>query len=41
VTHDPRIFQFADRIEHLENGRIIRSAEASMSINIRHFVESK
>ncbi|HVH44105.1 MAG TPA: ABC transporter ATP-binding protein [Labilithrix sp.] len=41
VTHDPRIFQFADRIENLENGRIIRSAEASMSINIRHFMESK
>lgn len=41
VTHDPRIFQFADRIEHLENGRILRSAEASMSINIRQFVESK
>lgn len=40
VTHDPRIFQFADRIEHLENGRIMRSAEASMSINIRRFVES-
>lgn len=41
VTHDPRIFQFADRIENLENGRIMRSAEASMSINIRQFVESK
>lgn len=41
VTHDPRIFQFADRIEHLENGQIIRSAEASMSINIRTFVESQ
>jgi putative ABC transport system ATP-binding protein len=41
VTHDPRIFQFADRIEHLENGRIMRSAEASMSINIRKFVESQ
>lgn len=41
VTHDPRIFQFADRIENLENGRIVRSAEASMSINIRRFVESQ
>jgi putative ABC transport system ATP-binding protein len=41
VTHDPRIFQFADRIENLENGRIIRSTEASMSINIRNFVESR
>jgi putative ABC transport system ATP-binding protein len=40
VTHDPRIFQFADRIEHLEDGRIVRSKEASMSINIRKFVES-
>lgn len=41
VTHDPRIFQFADRIEHLENGRLLRSAEASMSVNIRRFVESQ
>lgn len=31
VTHDPRIFRFADRIEHLEDGRIKRPEEASMS----------
>jgi putative ABC transport system ATP-binding protein len=41
VTHDPRIFQFADRIANLENGRIMATGEASMSINIRAFVESK
>src|SRR5262245_1436803 len=41
VTHDPRIFAFADRIEHLEDGRIIRSAEASMSaINLGRFLRS-
>jgi len=27
VTHDPRIFHFADRILHLENGRIMDRAE--------------
>ncbi len=24
VTHDPRIFQFADRIAHMDDGRIVR-----------------
>jgi putative ABC transport system ATP-binding protein len=27
VTHDPRIFQFADRVLHLENGRIVETTE--------------
>jgi len=27
VTHDHRIFSFADRILHLENGRIVRTAK--------------
>jgi putative ABC transport system ATP-binding protein len=40
VTHDPRIFGFADRIEHLENGQIVRPVEASMSaINLGRFFQ--
>jgi putative ABC transport system ATP-binding protein len=40
VTHDPRIFGFANRIEHLENGLIVRPIEASMSaINLGRFLE--
>jgi putative ABC transport system ATP-binding protein len=40
VTHDPRIFNFADRIEHLENGLIVRATEASMSaINLGRFFQ--
>ena len=31
VTHDSRIFDLADRIEHLEDGRIMRPQEASVS----------
>jgi len=27
VTHDPRIFRFADRVFHLEGGRIVRTQE--------------
>ena len=27
VTHDPRNFQFADRVLHLENGRIVETTE--------------
>lgn len=39
VTHDPRIFEFADRVEHLEDGRIVRREEASMSaLNIGRFL---
>jgi putative ABC transport system ATP-binding protein len=39
VTHDPRIFGFADRIQHLEDGRIMRAREASMSaINLGRFI---
>lgn len=39
VTHDVRIFRFADRIEHLEDGRIVRASDASMSaINIGRFL---
>lgn len=38
VTHDARIFKFADRIEHLENGQLIRNEEASIpSIRISNF----
>ncbi len=31
VTHDPRIFHFADRIFHLENGRIARTERPGAS----------
>ncbi len=31
VTHDSRIFDLADRIEHLEDGRLIRRAESSFA----------
>lgn len=27
VTHDPRIFEYADRVHHLENGRIARTEQ--------------
>ncbi len=38
VTHDARIFQYADRVEHLENGIIVRNEEASIPvIRVRHF----
>jgi putative ABC transport system ATP-binding protein len=30
VTHDARIFDYADRIEHLEDGRIVRNEDASI-----------
>jgi putative ABC transport system ATP-binding protein len=30
VTHDSRIFKFADRIEHLEDGLMVRKEEASI-----------
>jgi putative ABC transport system ATP-binding protein len=39
VTHDPRIFGYADRIEYLENGIVKRKEEASMStIDINRFL---
>jgi putative ABC transport system ATP-binding protein len=31
VTHDARIFDYADRIEHLENGKMVRNEDASIS----------
>jgi putative ABC transport system ATP-binding protein len=34
VTHDARIFDYADRIEHLEDGLIVRNEDASIP-NIR------
>jgi putative ABC transport system ATP-binding protein len=38
VTHDARIFKYADRIEHLENGVIVRNEDASIPvIRIKHF----
>ena len=41
VTHDSRIFELADRIEHLEDGVIIKAESASIpSINISHFLGS-
>ena len=41
VTHDSRIFELADRIEHLEDGVIIKAEAASIpSINISHFLGS-
>ncbi len=40
VTHDRRIFEYADRIEHLENGRMVRGEEASIpNIRISRFLE--
>ena len=30
VTHDSRIFDYADRIEHLEDGSIVRNEDASI-----------
>ena len=29
VTHDQRIFQYADRVHHLENGKIVRTEESA------------
>ena len=38
VTHDARIFKYADRIEHLEDGLIVRNEDASIpAIRISNF----
>jgi putative ABC transport system ATP-binding protein len=38
VTHDSRIFQYADRIEHLENGMIVPNEESSIPVvRVAHF----
>jgi putative ABC transport system ATP-binding protein len=38
VTHDSRIFQYADRIEHLENGMIVTNEESSIPVvRVAHF----
>jgi putative ABC transport system ATP-binding protein len=31
VTHDPRVLPFADRIIHLEDGRIVREEQNGAS----------
>ena len=42
VTHDARIFRFANRIEHLENGQLIRNDEASIpDIRISNYVAGR
>ncbi len=38
VTHDPRIFKFADRIEYMQDGHIVPREEASIPmINVSDF----
>jgi ABC-type siderophore export system fused ATPase/permease subunit len=33
VTHDSRVFQFADRIAHMDDGRIVQTDHAYAGVN--------
>ena len=35
VTHDSRVFQFADRIAHMDDGRIIQTSDAASQAGLR------
>jgi ABC-type lipoprotein export system ATPase subunit len=37
VSHDPRIYKFADRMAEMEDGRILRVLQSPAEIAAKHF----